>query len=187
LLKRPDEARGRPRDYVKKDTLYSSIFGKEQHNLNIYLKSIQIVRAVSDFLDTMGLDTVHRRNLPYWLCMYATCAKIGSAYAPPGEILKLDISTLTNDFLKDCYDRVFKHYEKLAEKHKVNGERDYDALAKGQGGYLLKAITGELKRRFNPKKQSDKRAGDPSFRGPPRGRVGGDTAVPKFPQPHCDI
>jgi hypothetical protein len=152
VLKRPDEARGRPRDYVKKDALYSSIFGKEQYNLNIYLQSTRIVRAVSDFLDALGLDTVHRRNLPFWLCMYATCAKIGSVYAPPGEILKLDVSTLTTDFLQDCYDRVFKQYDKLAEKHKVNGERDYDALAKGQGGYFLKAITSELKRRFNPKK-----------------------------------
>jgi hypothetical protein len=48
---------------------------------------------------------------------------------------------------------VFKQYEKLAEKHIANGERDYDALAKGQGGFLLKAITGELKRRLHPKKK----------------------------------
>jgi hypothetical protein len=153
VLRRPDEARGRPRDYIKKDDLYNSIFGKDKYDLNIYLKSIQIVLAVETFLDTLGLETVHRRNLPYWLCMYATCAKIGSAYAPPGEILKLDISTLTPIFLKDCNDRVFKQYEKLAEKYKTNGERDHDALAKGQGAHLLKAITAELKRRFNPKKK----------------------------------
>jgi hypothetical protein len=124
-----------------------------KYDLNTYLKSIQIVLAVEGFLDTLGLETVHRRNLPYWLCMYATCAKIGSAYAPSGEILKLDVSTLTPVFLHDCNDRVFKQYEKLAEKHKVNGERDYDALAKGQGGHLLKAISAELKRRFHPKKK----------------------------------
>jgi AIPR protein len=153
VLRRPDEARGRPRDYIKKDDPYSSIFGKDRYDLNIYLKSIQIVLAVENFLDTLGLETVHRRNIPYWLCMYATCAKIGSAYAPPMEISKLDASTLTPSFLKDCSDRVFKQYDKLAEKYKVNEERDYDALAKGQGGHLLKAINAELKRRFNPKKK----------------------------------
>lgn len=153
VLKRPDEARGRPRDYVKKDTLYSSIFGKDQHDLNIYLKSIQVMRAVGDYLDNLVLETVHRRNLRYWLCMYATCAKIGNAYAPSGEILKLDVSTLTPEFLKHCNDRVTKQYEKLAEKYKVNGERDYDALAKGQGEHLLKATVAELKRRFNAKKK----------------------------------
>jgi hypothetical protein len=152
VLRKPDEARGRPRDYVKKDEPYNSIFGKDKYDLNIYLKSIQIMRVVVDFLDTLGLETVHRRNLPYYVCMYATCAKIGSAYAPPGDILKLDISTLTTEFLQDSKDRVYKQYQKLADKLAVNGERDYDALAKGQGGHLLKAITGELKRRFNPKK-----------------------------------
>lgn len=153
VLKRPDEARGRPRDYVKKDTSYSSIFGKEQHDLNLYLKSIQIVRAVGDYLDTQTFETVDRRNLPYWVAMYATCAKIGSAYAPSGDILKLDVSTLTADFLNDCTDRVYKHYDWLAQKVAVNGEPDHDAVAKGQGGVLLKAVTAELKRRFNPKKK----------------------------------
>jgi len=149
----PDEARGRPRDYVKKDDPYNSIFGKSKYDLNVYLKSIQIVSRVDEFLKTLGLDTVDRRNLPYWLCMYATCAKAGSAYAPPGEILKLDVSTLTDSFLKDCYERVRKQYDKLAEKYEANGERDYDALAKGQGGHLLKAIGTELKKRFNAKKK----------------------------------
>ena len=152
VLRRPDEARGRPRDYVKKDDLYNSIFGKDKYDLNIYLKSIQIVRAIGEFLDTLGLETVDRRNLPYWLSMYATCAKIGSAYAPSAEILKLDASTLTADFLGDCNKRVYKRYQKIADELVVNGERDYDGLAKGQGGHLLKAITGELKKRFNRKK-----------------------------------
>ena len=64
-------------------------------------------------------------------------------------MLKIDPATLTPDFLKDCYDRVWKHYKRLAEKFSVDGERDYDALAKGQGQHLLKAITADLKKRFN--------------------------------------
>jgi hypothetical protein len=90
VLKRPDEARGRPRDYLKKDDNYHSIFGKDKYDLNIYLKSIQLMRTVGDYLDTLGLETIHRRNLPHYLCMYATCAKAANAYAPVGQILKLD-------------------------------------------------------------------------------------------------
>jgi hypothetical protein len=82
--------------------------------------------------------------------MYAACAKAGSAYAPPGEILKLDTTTLTSDFLDDCHNRIWKQYEKLADKFLVGGERDYDSLAKGP--HLLKAIDTELKRRFHSKK-----------------------------------
>ena len=154
VMRRPDDARGRPRDYIKKDEKYASVFGREKYDLNLYLKSIQIVRATEDYLDTLNLETVHRRNLPYYICMYATCAKCSNAYAPPSEILKIDVSTFTADFLSDCYKRVYKHYEKLAEKYKLNGERDYDALAKGQGEYLLKAVTAELKRRFTQTKKS---------------------------------
>jgi hypothetical protein len=68
--------------------------------------------------------------------------------------LKIDVSSaLTTDFLKDCHDRVFRHYERQAERHNVDGDRDYDALAKGQGQYLLKAVLSDLKRRFNKPKQ----------------------------------
>ena len=85
--------------------------------------------------------------------MYAACSKAGNAYAPPNDILKIDLSIFTPDFLSDCYRRVFKHYSRLAEKHKTNGEHDYDGLAKGQGQYLLKAVNGELRRRFNQRKK----------------------------------
>jgi hypothetical protein len=74
--RRPDEARGRPRDYVKKDNQYNSIFGKDTYDLNVYLKSIQIMRLISDFLDSLVLETVHRRNLTHWLTTYVTCATV---------------------------------------------------------------------------------------------------------------
>jgi len=53
-----------------------------------------------------------------------------------------------------CYQRVWKVYEHLAEKDAEDGERDYDALAKGPN--LLKALRAGLKRRFNPPKKNKK-------------------------------
>jgi hypothetical protein len=156
VLRRPDEARGRPRDYIKKDDQYTSVFGKDKYDLNLYLMSIRIVRLVEDYLDTLNLETVHRRNLPYYVAMYATCSGAGNAYAGPSQIVKLDLSALTPEFLNDCYKRVEKLYSKLAQKYQANGERDYDALAKGQGQYLLKALNSELKRRLTKKKVTAK-------------------------------
>ena len=102
--------------------------------MDVYLKCIQIAGAIEEFLDTLALDTVHRRNLPHYLFTYATCAHVGNFYTPPKEILEIDVSSaLTTDFLNDCYKRVFKHYEREVERHKSDGERDYDAIAKGQG------------------------------------------------------
>jgi hypothetical protein len=150
VLRRPDDARGRPRNYFKNDDLYNSVFGKDKYDLNLYLKSTDILRKVEAFLDGKGLELVHRRNLNFYLCTYSTCAKVGSAYAPPAEILKLNTSTLSSEFLTDCYDRVRKHYEKLVNKFLVGGERDYDSLAKGP--HLLKVLNAELRKRFNQKK-----------------------------------
>jgi hypothetical protein len=153
VLKRPDEARGRPRDYLKKNDNYDSVFGKEKYDLNIYLKSIQLMRVVGDFIGDLQLEVIHRRNLPHYLGMYAICAAAQNAYASPSQILKLDPSSFTKEFLTDCHQRVFRQYERLAERHAANGERDYDAIAKGQGQYLLKKLSAELKRRFNARKK----------------------------------
>jgi hypothetical protein len=152
VLKRPDDARARPRNYFKDNEKYLSVFGPDKYNLNLYLKSIDILRQVEVFLDGKGLELIHRRNLNFYLCMYAICAKVGNAYAPPGEILKLDISTLSPDFLSDCFDRIWKQYEKSADKLFGDGERDYESLAKGP--HLLKAVNSDLKRRFNSKKKT---------------------------------
>jgi len=152
VLRRPDDARARPRNYFKNNDLYASVFGKDKYDLNLYLRATDILRRIEAFIDGKGLELIHRRNLYFYLCMYATCAKVGSAYAPPSEILKLDASTLSTEFLTDCYDRVSKQYEKLASKFLVGGERDYDSLAKGP--QLLKAVNTELKRRFHSKKKT---------------------------------
>lgn len=150
VFKRPDDARARPRNYFKNNDLYTSVFGKDKYDLNVYLKSTEILRRVEDFLDEKSLELIHRRNLKFYLCMYVCCAKVASAYNPPGQILKIDTASLSEEFLTDCYSRVWKHYQKSADKFKVDGERDYDSLAKGP--HLLKAINTDLKRRFSHKK-----------------------------------
>jgi hypothetical protein len=149
VLKRPDDARGRPRDYFKKTDSYKTVFGVDVYPLTMYFKTAQIARKVGEFLDNKVLESIHRRNVNFYLCMYAACVKSGNAYAVPSEILKVDPETLTEPFLEDCFGRVWKQYERLAEKHKVNGERDYDSLAKGP--LLLKALDSELKRRLKKK------------------------------------
>jgi hypothetical protein len=96
------------------------------------------------YVITYGSFVCFPELIPVW-GLVAACAKASNAYAPVGQILKLDPASFTEDFLHECYDRVSKHYEKLAEKHAVSGDKDYDALAKGQGQYLLKKLSAELK------------------------------------------
>jgi hypothetical protein len=101
------------------------------------------------------MPSIHRRNVNFYLALYATCEMLSSAYSAPGGIEKIDMILMSDVLLSKCYKRVWALYEKTAEKLKgVDGERDYAAAAKGPN--LLKAIQSELKRRFNKKKNKKK-------------------------------
>ena len=148
VLKRPDDARARPRDYIREDEKYAQIFGDDQFDLTIFLKCVLLYRRVDAFLagDQLKLDIGHQRNLKFYLAMYVAAAAIKHAYVPPDKLLTLDITQLEDPLFQDCYKRLWKLYERLVKRFSANGEYDYDSLAKGP--HLLKAVQAELNRRF---------------------------------------
>lgn len=153
VLKRPDDARARPRDYIQDDGKYAAVFGEDRYDLTVYLKVVLLLRRVSAYLSTQIIDLVHKRNLKFYLAMYIASAATKHPYAPPDELLRLDPTALSDELVKDCYDRLWKQYDYLGQ---IQGE-DWDAVAKG--ATLLKRIQTELKRRFTPrKKRTDKSA-----------------------------
>ena len=155
VLLRPDEARGRPRDYIKKNTEYNSVFGTDQngadrYTLTLYMKATQICRRVAEFLDNKTMESIHRRNINFYLCMYTSCVSIGSAYAIPNKIQQIDLEAISEQVMESYFKRVTAMYEKLAGQYKTkDGEKDYDSIAKGP--LLLKVVLADLKRRFNKK------------------------------------
>jgi hypothetical protein len=150
VLQRPDDARARPRDYIKNTTQYKSVFGEDLYQLTLYLKTTEICRRITEFLEEKQMESIHRRNINFYLCMYASCELIASAYAIPNALQQVDVAKLSDQILERCYKRVWKKYETLADKFiGVDGQRDYDAVAKGQ--HLLKGIQSDLKRRFAKK------------------------------------
>jgi AIPR protein len=151
VLQRPDDARGRPRDYIKKNDPYKAVFGPNAYSLTLYLKATEICRRVSGFLENIQIENTHRRNLYFYLCMYVTCETIGTSYAVPSRIEQIDVDGISDITLQRCLSRIQKKYERLADKYKTNEGRDYDSVAKGPN--LLKAVQIELKRRLNPKKK----------------------------------
>jgi len=151
-LRRPDDARARPRDYIKEDDKYALVFGEDRFDLTIYLKCALLYRRVESYLarEAMNLDIGHQRNLKFYLAMYVATAYLKHAYLPPDKLLTLDATKLDDALVSDCYKRLWKQYQKLAEKLATNGEYDYDSLSKGPS--LLKALQTELRKRFTPKK-----------------------------------
>lgn len=154
-LMRPDDARARPRDYIKEDDKYAEIFGEDRFDLTIYLKCVLLYRRVESFLtgDALGLDIGHQRNLKFYLAMYVAAAEMKHAYIPPDKLLTLDLSKLDDTLIADCHARLWKQYQKLADKFATDGEYDYDSLAKGP--HLLKAVQTELRRRFTPQTKKE--------------------------------
>jgi hypothetical protein len=153
VLRRPDDARARPRDYIKEDEKYGQIFGEDEFDLTVYLKCVSLYRRVAAFLagNGLNLDIGHQRNLKFYLAMYVAAAATKNAYVPPDKLLTIDITKLDNDLVADCYTRVWKQYQQLANKFASNGDIDYDSLAKGP--HLLRALNTELKRRLTPRKK----------------------------------
>jgi len=132
VLQRPDEARARPRDYIKNTTQYNSIFGSDLFPLTIYLKTTEICRRVDDFLDAKE-DGVNSSAKYLFLPLHVRLLRNdANGHANPGKIQQIDVSALSDEILERCYRRVSKKYEKLAERDAKNGEKDYDSVAKGQ-------------------------------------------------------
>lgn len=151
VVQRPDDARARPRDYFKMDEDYNKVFGDGVYDLNLYYKCTQLMRMADEHLDTLQLELIHRRNLLPYVCMHGTSAALQNGHTSPGELLKMDVETYKKA-LPDSFTKVQKVYERLAKEYAVDGEPDYDGLAKGPR--LLKTLLTDLRRRFNPKKKA---------------------------------
>lgn len=151
VIRRPDAARARPRDFIKKDESYAEIFGEDRLDLSMYLKCVLLHRRMIEFLadDARKLDYVHQRNLKFYLTWYVAASLVKNVFIPAADLRKVEMDKVTDAFISDCYKRLWKRYEQLATKHAVDGESDYDSLAKGP--LLLKALTSDLKRRFAKK------------------------------------
>jgi hypothetical protein len=151
-LKRPDDARARPRDYIKDDDKYEEVFGEDKFNLGIYLKRILLYRHIETFLqrEDVNLDSSHQRNIKFYLAMYVAAAATKNPYVPPNKLLTLEVDKVDENLIADCYGRIMTQYNQLARKLAGDGELDFDQLAKGPS--MLRALTTQLKRRFVTRK-----------------------------------
>lgn len=157
VLQRPDDARARPKGYLVDDEKYEAIFGKkgsgeDRYSLTLFLKAMEISRRIEAFLETVESEAIHRRNLLFYLSMYAACELASCVHVNPSQIETLDLGLVTDQWLRKPWERVRKRYENLAAKRieKGDGEKDYDKVAKGPD--LLKSIERDLRTRFAKKR-----------------------------------
>ena len=138
---RPDDARGRPRDYVNDPEKRYSLFGHDDyddsapmhadvakyrpHDFRLYLKSWQIIRRVDKYLDQprLRLDNEAKRNLLYYLARCAVCAAAATAYLQPSHVLALNLDLLSDEHLKQYLAVVKRLYKKYGGNDEAGKNR----------------------------------------------------------------
>ncbi|MGD0902839.1 MAG: hypothetical protein ABR924_07845, partial [Terracidiphilus sp.] len=127
LLGKPHDARGRPRDYVAKETKRFQVFGHDDYDKNsapaksqkpyeleVYLQCVRILRRVDEFIENPNqkLDAIEQRNLRFYLARYAACHLAGTTYCHPAQLLKTAKKAITDNELTKGLKTVQRIYKK---------------------------------------------------------------------------
>jgi hypothetical protein len=119
MTDRQDDARGRPKDYIKDKEKRWSLFGHDDYDdslitpdkevnahppfeISVYLNCVRLIRRIDHFLDTpnLRLDAEAKRNIRFYLAKYAACAAIANAHCPAVEISRMNVDSITNESLR---------------------------------------------------------------------------------------
>ena len=148
IIQRPDDARARAGNYLRKEGQYAQVFGKWKKDgwvdampLGAYVTCVQIVRMAQDFLKAEAVKNDefrgHEHNFRFYMAMYAACSVLESARPNTEELAILKTDLITKEILQDCCKRVWKWYEKLGAT---------DTVAKGSE--LNKKLLTQIRRRY---------------------------------------
>lgn len=126
LLHRPDDARGRPGNYLgtdakKKGEKHKQLFKPRAKNksaeLNSYLKAVLIVRVVDEFLrGIFGLDPGERRNMLFHVSYHLVCSVSGTPLPTVENVFEIKRSDITTQQMQASYDIVNEAYRRLSQQ-----------------------------------------------------------------------
>ena len=116
VLQQPDNARARPTTVAEKN--YNALFS-EKHPIALYPKCAQIVKRTDRFLEERVTERGLKLNLVFYLAMFATCVSLKSPRPKRSRIANLDLDTLDDAMLGECYDYIENRYRKLGGEDRV--------------------------------------------------------------------
>jgi hypothetical protein len=138
-LRKPNDARARPADFLKDDDKYNEVFGSEKLQITTYLKCVELVRLVDAFKPIKEYQD-HALNLLFYVSLCAAARALNNAHVPANLLNGLNLALLTNELLNSCYSEVFTIYEKCGGDDKAaKGTEMRDQLIE----HLEKAIHGK--------------------------------------------
>jgi hypothetical protein len=116
VLQQPDQARARPTTVAEKN--YASLFS-ENYPIMLYPKCAQIIKRVDSFLTGRAAEQGLKLNLIFYLALYATCSAIKSVKPKKTTIAALEMSTLDDSLLQECYDWLLSEFKSLGGDDRV--------------------------------------------------------------------
>jgi hypothetical protein len=132
----PETARGGPRTYLK-DTKRTKLFGsddptekgaKKPFDMDVYLRSIQIMRRVREYLIMVEPDQRENKNLEGYVALAVAVGLMGNYHFKPKDVSGIDVGLITDEVVKKAYERVYAIYDLLQDELMI----DADAVAKGK-------------------------------------------------------
>lgn len=146
VLHKPNDARGRPGDYISKDKEYSKLFKKDALPLSTYLKCVKIIREIDSFLLQKKVEKGHQRNIKFYMAYYLVSDLSRKLNPTAEDILSLDLDLITTTNLESCFKSVWEPYEVLS-----NLAENPDSAAKGPD--LLRMLRLELAEQYGSEEE----------------------------------
>ncbi|WP_288739449.1 AIPR family protein [uncultured Rheinheimera sp.] len=122
ILLKPDSARARPSTLINSDIEYKKIFSLDKP-IDIYLKAIQIMKAVETYLKPeiceIQLERKTITNIKFYVAMVASIKIAGSSQAVEQKLSELPNVDLTNEILTESLRQVLAEFEELGATDQV--------------------------------------------------------------------
>lgn len=122
ILLKPDSARARPSTLINSDVEYRKIFSLDKP-IDIYLKAIQIMKAVETYLKPESCEIQLERktitNIKFYVAMVASIKVAGSSQAVEQKLSELPNVNLTNEILTESLRQVLAEFDELGATDQV--------------------------------------------------------------------
>jgi hypothetical protein len=118
LLRRPDDARARPGDYIRDDDKYKQVFGGNLP-LRAYLSCAQLVRTVEDWLPEKNLPYTQERDIKFYMCAHLASMLASRSEPTADELAAINVKAINHGLLETVFDKVWAKYERLGANDQV--------------------------------------------------------------------
>jgi hypothetical protein len=140
MLCRPDEARGRPGDYIREDDKYESIFARDKLPLDAYLKAVEVMRRVRARVAGHVPDRGTRRNIEFYIATHAVWEAAGTV-TPTSSVILGVTGGIDHNKIDVAVKRVRMSYDRLGGDSNV-----------AKGTALLKTLTASMRSKLKSRK-----------------------------------